>query len=53
MYFVKITSEAESDLTLHAQSSYAQVELKEKQPMTDSLAAKEMNRYSIISTKNK
>lgn len=38
---------------MHAQSSYAQVDLKEGQPLTDVLGAKQINRYLITGTKTK
>ena len=38
---------------MHAQSSFAQVDLKEGQPLTDVVGVKQMNRYLITGTKNK
>jgi hypothetical protein len=53
MLYVKISAEDETQLSLHAQSSYAQVDLKEGQPITDIVGPKEVNRYMITSSKNK
>ena len=36
-----------------AQSSFAQVDLKEGQPLTDVVGVKQVNRYLITGTKNK
>ena len=53
MLYVKVYSREEVQLSIHAQSIYAQIDLKEGQPLTDVVAANETNRYIITSTKNK
>lgn len=53
MLYIKISSAEETQLSLHAQSSFAQVDLKEGQPLTDVVGAKQVNRYLITGTKNK
>jgi len=53
MLYIKVTSAEEVQLSMHAQSSFAQVDLKEGQPLTDVVGVKQMNRYLITGTKNK
>ena len=53
MMYVKISASDETNLSLHAESSYSQVDLKERKALTDVVQQKEINRYLITSVRNK
>ena len=51
--FVKVYAQEESQISIHAQSSYAEVEIKEGQPLTDTVDANQSNRYGLTRNKNR
>ena len=53
MYYLKVAAKDETQLTIHAQSRFIEIELKENTPLSDMLTANEVNKYLITSAAGK